>query len=541
MKRAPLPRRSLPNLMKRYPSCDDVGSFLPVPLRHRMQSAPPPLRWQSTRSTRVSQLPVTRLRCVGDGPVSENAWARHVSLSNHAFDSIAFADAELLPQQGPEETEEVTKGGFRRVGNCGFPSVRRVAIVGGGPAGLAAAIALIKRNTNVPALLGAIDAGVHGGKMEHVSGEGVQCGRVGGDGVPLPPLVVTVFEKRRTSVRRQHVYLGFERLGLDCAHSLQMDVVRLEALLQTHGFSSEIGATVEIRILEACLWRLLCETARGAAGHVAVRWCERSFGTEDFKYFDDVVGADGRNSSVRGHLMSRIPRIRIAQRALAIEFEYNCHVEWNAQENIHLLKQHRYEAWRPFLLFQRLKRQREPEYVCIDRFDFDAVVARYRELRDIGKTPFTTPFPSVESFFQLFEHVPDVQASLRNGLRCVVQNFDDDHGEGVVISPVEQTLHRALSAVSLDTAMGARPSLWLLGDSAVGLPLSKGCNLIYHMASAGRLASALRDRDACGYEEFVFQNWHDEAWRDRSNKGSGPSSERRPGFFYSRHDGRFMR
>lgn len=388
----------------------------------------------------------------------------------------------------------------------------RVAIVGGGPAGVAAAIGLI---------------------------QSFQVGQANCLG--LPRLAITIFEKRREASRRQHVYLDFSRLPGPVGQALRLNQPRIEALLEAHGASTAPGASLELRVLEMCLRQMLVEVAQATRGHIAVRWCAGEFMEKDSANFDHVVGADGRRSNVRQILMADVPLVRLAQKALEVEFAYNCHLEWMGQDKVHILKAHKYEAWQPLLLYHRLSRREGPEYVPIHQVEADAVRKRFRVLCDDGApSPFVNAFSSAEEFLSLFVDQPDLQSSLRASLETDVAAFDA--ANPAIIAPVEQTLHRAPCLVSqkhTKTCAGARevtsPRFWLLGDAAVGLPVSKGCNLVYHMASAGRLATALLEDDAAGYERFVFESWHDEAWRE----GRGPARSIPPGCFAVRRSGRF--
>jgi len=171
------------------------------------------------------------------------------------------------------------------------------------------------------------------------------------------------------------------------------------------------------------------------------------------------------------------------------------------------------------LLYHRLNHTQVPDYVQIHRSDFEVVTLRYKKLLEEGHKPFTTPFQSMESFLGLFADMPDLQDTLAKAFEETVEEFNAN--DRALITPVEQTLHRAPVLVSSSSEGGSVYSLWLLGDAAVGLPVSKGCNLVYHMASAGKLVSALlRGGDHADYEDFVFSNWHREAWKARASKGS---------------------
>lgn len=417
---------------------------------------------------------------------------------------------------------EVAPGGAR------WPAVKRVAVVGGGPAGLAAAIALIRccgpQAAAAPASRRA-KAGDALGAVAHPAA--------------LPRLAVTVFEKREAPVRRQHVFVDFGRLCDDAAIEVRLDVPRLAQLLAAHGARMAPGASVELRVLELCLWQLLLEVARAAAGAVAVRLEQRPFRpASDLRRFDDVVGADGRRSGVRDLIACRLPRVHLAQCALQVEFAYNCHLEWQEAEKVHTLKAHRYQAWRPILLYQPARGREHPEYVEVARADFEAVRRRFRRLSEEGLAPFTSAFGGAAAFLALFADDAEVQKSLREALERGVAGFDPE--QPALIAPVEQTLHRALRLVAPSSRAGPTvvPALWLLGDAAVGLPVSKGCNLVYHVAAAGKLASSLL---AGGpgqeeYEAFVFRAWHREAWREgraMPTLGTGLAC------FGPRHEGRF--
>jgi hypothetical protein len=214
--------------------------------------------------------------------------------------------------------------------------------------------------------------------------------------------------------------------------------------------------------------------------------------------------------------MSRVPKVQLAQRAIEVEFAYNCHLEWLEDVKLHVLKPQKYERWRPALLLHRLRRNEEPEYVDIDRCDFDVILDRFRQLIKDGFAPFITPFPTVTDFLRLLSDEPRVQESVRSALR--VSAPDLDFQASALIAPVEQTLHRAPHLVSSSDAARKKnasiPGLWLVGDAAVSLPVTKGCNLVYHVASAGKLAGVLlRGSDSATYESFVFNRWNSEVWK----------------------------
>jgi 2-polyprenyl-6-methoxyphenol hydroxylase-like FAD-dependent oxidoreductase len=388
-----------------------------------------------------------------------------------------------------------------------WPGPRRIAIVGAGPAGLCAAMALIS----------------------HTLAEHDTCNRHG-----LPRLVISIFEKRAHPSRRNHVFLAFNRLRGQVAQALCLDVSRLERLLEVHGVSSAPGRSLELRVLEKCLQIMLKEMSMAARGQVAVRWFPRSFAKENLSNFDDVIGSDGRHSAVRQLLMTRTSNVQLAQRALAIEFAYNCHLEWQVDQGVHTLKQHKYQSWQPCLLYHRPGTKGPPDYVTIDQRLYDVIHGKFKQRANDGFRPYTTPFSSGTEFLELMADTPGVQADVRSAFLAQVMDFHE--ASEALITPVEQTLHRASLLISHPDLTGKDPSLWLLGDAAVGLPISKGCNLIYHMASAGKLASALLTRAPHEYEHFVFENWHREVWRE--SRLQQPAINKLP-YFSPRLDGRF--
>mmetsp|Transcript_88337 Transcript_88337/g.152971 ORF Transcript_88337/g.152971 Transcript_88337/m.152971 type:complete len:478 (-) Transcript_88337:297-1730(-) len=364
-----------------------------------------------------------------------------------------------------------------------------VAVVGGGPAGLCAAMALIK---------------------EHMSAWGTKMLSA------VPSLSLTIFEKRPEALRRQHVFVDVGRLPLEVSQELRLNKERLSELLSPHGAVLNVpGASVELRVLEFCLQQLLYEVCRTVAGHISVRWESNAFKPSDVFCFNHVIGADGRRSAVRDLLMARIPRVQLVKCALEVEFGYNCDLEFLHQENVHVLKAHRYQKWQPVLLYHKLLRSEGPDYINLHRCNYEAVQSAFRNLTAQGKTPYTTPFDSAEAFLEMFAGQPHLQDSLRQALEANVEDFDIT--SPALITPVDQTLHRAPHLVSVKNS---ESSLWIVGDAAVGLPVSKGCNLVYHMAAAGRLAAALLTQngdakeEAAAYEEFVFNAWHGEAWRE---------------------------
>lgn len=404
-----------------------------------------------------------------------SAKAESYSITGYIADALAFSPCRSTEAVFSRFNDEL--------------SVKKVAVVGGGPAGLCAAMALIH---------------------EHVASH-----RSARFASMLPSLALTIYEKRPEAMRRQHVFVDMGRLPLQVCQEVRLDTRRLEQLLGTCGEAWNVpGASVELRVLELCLQRLLIEVSQGAAGSVSVRWEQRVFKTMYVAHHTHIIGADGRYSAVRDLLMARIPRVQLARCALEVEFAYSCHLEWQHQENVHILKAHRYEKWRPSLLYHTLRRSEHPDYVSIHRSDYDAVQMRFRQAVKQGKKLYTTPFDSTSAFLDLFSNQPELQDSLRKALEAQLEGLDMK--SPALITPVDQTLHRAPHLVSV-TNRG--PSLWLLGDAAVGLPVSKGCNLVYHIAAAGRLAAAVLAGDsdakeAAAYETFVFEAWHGEAWRE---------------------------
>jgi len=380
----------------------------------------------------------------------------------------------------------------------------RVAVVGGGSAGLAAAIALTQ---------------LAGAKM------------LGRDG--RPHLTLDIFEHRSEPSRRQRVFVNFCRLPSAATGQLRFDIRRLVALLASRGASTAPGATLELRVLETCLRTLLSEAANAARGQVAVRWHARAYLPSEWTSFDHIIGADGRRSTVRQALVARIPKVRLAQRALEVEFQYNCDLQWEANQGLHILKTHRYThlvSWKPVLLYQMTRSLQCPEYIPLDPHDFDVVQSRYRALAAEGRAVYTAPYASSEHFLKLFGGILAVQDTLARA----IEGVEDTTGGPVIIAPVEQTLHRAPHLV-LPSA-GGDASLWLVGDAAVGLPVSKGCNLVYHLAYAGKLAESLLANTPFEYEGFVFDNWHQEAWKFGRSTSSPKDS---PGWFEHRGKGKF--
>lgn len=399
-------------------------------------------------------------------------------------------------------------------------STRRVAIVGGGPAGITAALALIQEACAA---------------QDCVEG--------------LPDMAVTIFEKRSDPCRRQHVYLDFGRLGhTPAAGELRFDRGRLESLLHTHGVVPGPGTSLELRVLERCLMQLLVEKASSARGRVAVRWVSRAFLTEDLRHFDDVVGADGRRSEVRQLLMERLPVVPLKQQALEVQFKYNCHLEWQEADKLHVLNPHKYGAWRPVILFHRLLRREMPEYIEIARHDYEVLQRCFRRLIAEGRSPFTTPFATLADFLRILDSDPETQRSVQDTLlRHLEVEFPDfDPCAPALVAPVDLTLHRAprlVTPAAQAPKPRAEPKLWLLGDAAVGLPISMGCNLVYHMASAGKLASTLvHASNPQAYEDFVFNGWHGEAWKSgRAFRAPLPSQNADYRLRATRPEGRFIK
>lgn len=480
------------------------GQLLPPPLRvmQRRRGAsvgrtPAPSRLgfprtlsQPSLGAHASKLP-PELRQVSTSCKSSNTAQSCLSFSGHLFDALEHTPA--FDHRGTRLHEF---------------SARRIAIVGGGPAGLAAAVALI---------------GCSVCPLQQKGMEG-----------SLPRLAITIFEKRSEPIRRQHVFLDFGRLCDEIVGEVRLDLPRLSSLLATHGARIAPGASIELRVLELCLWQLLEEASCAAYGLVSVRLQRSAFcPSVDLARFDDVVGADGRRSSVRELLASQIPRVRLAQSALQVEFAYNCHLEWQAADTVHVLKAHRYQAWQPVLLYQRLNTHENPDYVELPGFACEAVQAAYKTLTAQGQQPFTTPWRNCAEFLGVFEASPDLQTTLRLALATGVMGFATENP--AIIVPVEQTLHRAVKLVLPHRTANAVPSMWLLGDAAVGLPVSKGCNLVYHIAAAGKLAASLLAGKPSEYETFVFEGWHNEVWREGRVPLAGPQ----PACFGARRAGRF--
>lgn len=325
-------------------------------------------------------------------------------------------------------------------------------------------------------------------------------------------------------MRRQHVFLDFGRLQGDAARLGMGEVslwlqTRLEELLAVHGVVLGPGSpSVELRILEYSLQQLLLEVCSAAMGDVAARWISSPFRHEDLHQFDDVIGADGQHSNVRHWLMARVPKVKLYQRVISTDFAYNCHLEWQEGEKFHSLKRHKYEKWRPALLFHQLRRREMPEYINISRSDCEAVQRCFRRLCRSGSKPYTDPFPSVSNFLDYFRDDPQVQHSICSALQSSCPSLD--LSQPALLAPVEQTLHRSPYLVShraastSDRNQADLPFLWLVGDAAVSLPVSKGCNLVYHIASAGKLAATLiGNSDPQMYEDFVLESWHAEVWK----------------------------
>eukprot|EP00927_Polykrikos_kofoidii_P055343 TRINITY_DN49613_c0_g1_i1.p1 TRINITY_DN49613_c0_g1~~TRINITY_DN49613_c0_g1_i1.p1 ORF type:complete len:499 (-),score=52.81 TRINITY_DN49613_c0_g1_i1:522-2018(-) len=440
-------------------------------------------------------------------------------LTGGFHDALAFS-RPAAPRERHQRVVMTSRGNHVWVlGPEQWQSTRRVAIVGGGPAGITAALALIQEAC-------AAQDGVKG----------------------LPEMAVTIFEKRSDPCRRQHVYLDFGRLGqTPAAGELRFDRGRLESLLHTHGVVPGPGTSLELRVLERCLMQLLVEKASSARGRVAVRWVSRAFLTKDLRHFDDVVGADGRRSEVRQLLMERLPVVPLKQQALEVQFKYNCHLEWQEADKLHILNLHKYGAWRPVILFHRLLRREMPEYIEIARHDYEVMQRCFRTLIAEGRSPFTSPFATLADFLQILDSDPETQRSVRDTLlrHLEVEFSDFDPCAPALVAPVDLTLHRAPHLVTPAQAPKSRaePNLWLLGDSAVGLPISMGCNLVYHMASAGKLASTLvHAANPQTYEDFVFNGWHGEAWKSgRAFRAPLPSQNADYRFRATRIEGRFIK
>jgi len=187
------------------------------------------------------------------------------------------------------------------------------------------------------------------------------------------------------------------------------------------------------------------------------------------------------------------------------------------------------------LLYHRLCRSEGPEYLYVSRPEYEAVCRRFRELATHGHALYTAPFASSIAFLELFRDVPELEKSMRHTLE---QMPDFDVQRPALIVPIEQTLHRSPHLVAPAGNGGCAPALWLLGDAAVGLPVSKGCNLVYHMAAAGKLADTLPEARSKEYEAFVFDGWHGEAWKE--SKGRRLDVRPQPGCFRPRLAGRFV-
>jgi hypothetical protein len=233
--------------------------------------------------------------------------------------------------------------------------------------------------------------------------------------------------------------------------------------------------------------------------------------------------------------MRRLSKIQLIQCALEVEFAYSCDLEWQPTQHVHVLKAHRYETWRPVLLYHRLCKSEGPEYLCVSRPEYEAVCRRFRELAKCGHAPYTAPFASSMAFLELFRELPELEQSMMHALE---QMPDFDIERPALIVPIEQTLHRSPHLVAPAGNRECEPALWLLGDAAVGLPVSKGCNLVYHMAAACKLADMLPEGRSKEYEAFVFHGWHGEAWRE--SKGRRLDARPPPCCFGRRLAGRFV-
>merc|ERR1712048_1209677 len=125
-----------------------------------------------------------------------------------------------------------------------------------------------------------------------------------------------------------------------------------------------------------------------------------------------------------------------------------------------------------------------PDYVAIQRKDFEAVLNAFQVLMNHGHKPFTTPFTSSKSFLELLHNAPETQQAISAAMTNQLEDYDENRM--AIIAPVELTVHRAPFLVSLANEQVANSkSYWLLGDAAVSLPITKGCNLVHHIASAG--------------------------------------------------------
>merc|ERR1712203_1102655 len=83
-----------------------------------------------------------------------------------------------------------------------------------------------------------------------------------------------------------------------------------------------------------------------------------------------------------------------------------------------------------------------------------------------------------------------------------------------VIVPVLLQIHRS-PWMNVQSSEGAQ--LWLVGDSAVTLSISLGCNIVKHILSATKLAQVIAEQtyvtNPLDYEDFVVNKWETEHWK----------------------------
>lgn len=377
----------------------------------------------------------------------------------------------------------------------------RVAVVGGGPSGLALVLSLIK--------LWAV---------RHVSD-------------PRIILDLHVFEKRftpslaRTGVGRlQRVFMPWHLLqeDSDTCKTIQPEHLQ-ESLLIEMGEDGESALTVPIGTIELSILRLLRTLLTSTAMPSNVKfdldghWHQQEFTEQNATEFHHVVGCDGKRSFVRRELMKKaamaMPGARPLQNATIrlLTYHYDHRLQWDEDDSLFALSN---PAPRPIIAYFDVDDvTRLPEYWLIEDVLYERLLRFFRNrAREAASNlavpnPWSTPWSNLDDFVQHFDH--ETQQMILHAKDEEAEDIDDTHK--AIIVPVMLQVHRS-PWLTLPTPDG--PRLWLLGDSAVGLSISSGCNIMYHLRSSQKLAEVIvYGRDPQAYERYVIQNWEEVTWR----------------------------
>mmetsp|Transcript_101115 Transcript_101115/g.184554 ORF Transcript_101115/g.184554 Transcript_101115/m.184554 type:complete len:479 (+) Transcript_101115:106-1542(+) len=381
--------------------------------------------------------------------------------------------------------------------------VLRVAVVGGGPSGLAFVLSLMN--------LWREDSGA---------------------------LEIDIYEKRfdlasHGQGRHQRVYMPWNKLEAAVAENTDHACKRCKAIdpedLQ-RSLSIEMGEsapTVSIGTLENSLLRLLSnklheDSATSESARIRFHWYRETFTEQHVRQYHHVVGCDGKRSFIRtqimqGWLTQNQSSIADNERAVLMTYHYDHKLQWDNDQ--YLLKLRSPEP-KPIIAYFDIDNVKTlPEYLDVTSATYQAVKDRFVDFaRDKNApNPWTEPWENLAEFEANFEG--EVLADLRKGF----EEEDVDPSHRAVIVPVMCEVHRSLNLTLPKEGVESRGiagvQLWLLGDAAIGLSISTGCNIVYHIASAQKLAEVIVDGlNPQDYEDFVIKNWETETWRTTKSK-----------------------